>query len=292
MTRVLTGLLRCAVWGLLLAPVGFAATHAKPAGTFQIGACEARPAWSTFALLVDVDDFAAAADCARRTGLRWVLYLTADPYQPVAPHVMAVKARADAAGLTPYLLALTDHEEWYERALAVPPLWPIGALDSTLPSDQWVIADTVHRVASHRAAEIKRVWPLPVVWITSLVNDDRRFGAFVYRPLPTGVDVIALEGYVPSWGTWDTTAGLHLAHAIRTRPEPIVLVTQGFRWTGDPMWTRGPTEDGMAGTAAALSHPRVIASWLFTWEGLGPTLTGLAEMPAWRAAYERAIGVQ
>lgn len=264
----------------------------KPAGTFQIGSCDARPAWSTFALLIDGQDFDAAADCARRTGLRWVLYLTADPYAPIGPPVAAVKVRADAAGLTPYLLALTDHEEWYEQTLAIPPRWPIGALDSSLPADQWVITETTHRVASQRTTEIKRVWPgLPVAWITSLVNDDRRHGPFFYRPLPTGIDIIALEGYVPAGATWAQTGGRYLSHALATRREPIALITQGFRWTGDPIWAVGPTEDGMAGLAEALRHPRVIASWLFTWQGLGPTLTGLSQMPEWRTRYEQAIGV-
>ena len=270
-----------------------ARAQTKLAGTFQIAGCEDRPAWSSFALLVDTEDFVAAADCARRTGLRWVLYLTADIYHPIDAHVVAVKARADAAGLSPHLLAVTDHEEWFEYTLGG--YWPVGRLDPTRETDIWQIAALVHAWTSLRTAAIKRHWPgLPVAWITSMVNDDRRYGAFYWRPLPTGIDVIALEGYVPAWGTWATTAGRYLAHAIQTRREPIALITQGFRWGASGDWSRGPTEDQMAGTAAALTHPRVIASWLFTWDGSlwASPMVGLRQMPEWRRRYETALGVQ
>ena len=290
------------VWGavvaLLLVTSG-ASAQTKLAGTFQIGACGARPSWSSFALLIYRDDFAAAAECSRRTGLRWVLYLTADPYRPIDGHVAAVKQRAQAAGLAPFVVAVTDHEEWYELTLAHPSSgygWPIPGLDPSRDADIWRIAEIVHAWASARHLAIKRIWPgVLTAWITSLVNDDRRYGAFRWRPLPAGVDVIALEGYVPRWGTWASTAGLHLAHAIRTRTEPIVLVTQGFRWddgTGGD-WSRGPTDDQMAGTASALAHPRVVASWLFTWDGnlWAAPMVGLRQMPEWEARYAQAIGV-
>lgn len=277
---------------LVLVTSTAAAAQSKLAGTFQIGACDDRPRWSSFALLIDVDDFAAAAECSRTTGLRWVVYLTADVFLPPDAHVAAVRQRATLAGLAPFVIGLTDHEEWYEIALSPTRHWRLGDLDPQKEDDIWRISSIVHAWTSARTGAIRRVWPgPPVAWITSLVNDDRRFGAFRWRPLPAGVGVIAIEGYVPAWGTWATTAGLYVSHAINTRPEPIVLVTQGFTQDGD--WSRGPTEDVMVGTASALAHPRVVASWLFTWDGdlWGGSTVGTKQRPDWQARYERAIGV-
>lgn len=265
----------------------------KPAGIFQLTSCGDRPQWSSFALLVDTENFYKATECSRWTGLRWVLYLTASPYSPIDAHVAQVKSRLDAAQLTPFVIGLVDHEEWYENTLSIPPRWPIGQLDPSLPAHQWEIARIVKHVTSGRNRTLKRVFPtIPIVWLTSLVNDSPQFGSFFYRPIPDGVDVIALEGYVPAGHTWATTAQIYIQHALNTRKEPIVLVTQGFRWSGDPLWAAGPTEDGMAGTAVMLQHPRIVASWVFTWDGPGPTLLGLKQMPQWQRRYEQVIGVR
>lgn len=259
----------------------------KLAGTFQIGACDDRPAWSSFTTIADTDDLHAAADCSRRTGMRWVLYLRASQYHPVTAHAVAVKARVDAAGLGPYLIAIADHEEWYEQVLA-------GALPY-VTTDPAVIVPVVHAWAGKRNAEIKAVFPgVPILWITTLVNDSPAYGLWLWRPLPAGVDAIALEGYVPAGLTWAQTAGRYLAHAIATRPEPIVLITQGFSADYDPQWQAGPTPEVFAATEQALLHPRVIASWLFSWDAalLGRGFVAVKQRPDWQQAYAAAIGAR
>lgn len=284
-------MLRAAIVGCLtyafLHAVGPVSAQTKLAGTFQIGQCEDRPGWSSFATLVDTEDFHAAADCSRRTGHRWVLFLTGSPYQPITAHALAVRTRIEAAGLRPYLLGVVDHEEWYENVLSG--AWAFWTQDPA------VVVPVVHAWTSARNAEIRAVFPgLPILWITTLVNDSQAAGLWLWRPLPVGVSAIALEGYVPKGRTWAQTAGVYLAHALATRPEPIVLVTQGFRIPGDPLWDVGPT--GFTETAAALQHPRVIASWLFAWDGdlwaQWAAIVGLKQRPDWQAQYVEALGVR
>lgn len=261
----------------------------KPTGTFALTACEARPAWVSFALLPDWADFDEAARCQRETGLSWVLALYGvSRYEPVGPYARAVKARADAAGLR--FLAVVYHEEWYEHAFT-PGALPIGALDPAHPVDAVSIVTLVHWWVGQQHATLATVFPgVPRVWLTGLVNDDRRHGPALWRPVPAGTDAIALEAYVPCGLTWDQTAGLYIRHALATRREPIVLVAQAFEAPGDPLWGCGPAA-AVDGFASALRQPGVWGAWLFDWK-VRPGIVGLSGLPQWRAAFDAALGVK
>lgn len=280
-----------ALWLLAVLP---ADAQIKPVGTFAIESCHARPVWSSFAMLPDWGDFDAAAACAKTSGLRWVLALYGGSrYDPVGPHVTAVKQRADAAGLTPYLLGIVYHEEWYEYALT-PGALPITGLTPENPAHVPTIVRLVHWWVGQQHETIRRIWPgLRRVWLTGLVNDDLRHGPLLWRPVPHGVDVIAIEAYAPTGLSWDQTAGLYIRHALATRSEPFVIIAQGFRVDGDPLWGTGPTDEVVDGFAEALRHPKVWGAWMFTW-GDRPWagITGLASLPHWRQRYEQALGLR
>lgn len=286
--------MRCVAPALLvLALCVPAAAQPKPVGTFQLSQCEASPGWSSFALLVDNQDFAAAADCSKRTGLRWVLgFYSRSPYEPIAGYARVTKARADAAGLTPFLWATVYIEEWYEYALT-PGALPIPGLDPTNPAHHAPIVETVRWWVGHQHAAIRAEFPrVPVAWITGLYNESRAFGDALWRPLPPGVSVLALEAYAPAGHTWDATAGLFIRHAAATSPVPIVLIAQAFVAPGDPLWGAGPTEEIVNGLAAALRLSKVWGTWLFTMESRENGLIGLADLPYWRMRYEQALGVR
>lgn len=272
-----------------------ASAQIKPAGTFQLSACEKAPGWSSFALLVDDQDFAVAADCSRRTGLRWVLgFYSRSPYEPIGAYARATKARADAAGLTPFLWAAVYHEEWYEAAIT-PGGLPIPGLDAANPAHHGQIIETVRWWVGHQHVAISAAFPgLPIAWITGLVNRSRAFGDSMWRPLPPGVSVIALEAYAPGGHTWASTAGLFISHAINTQPEPVVLIAHAFASADptEPLWGPGPTEEIVDGFAAALRHPRVWGAWIFTMESRPGVLIGLDDMPYWLGRYEQALGVR
>jgi hypothetical protein len=276
---------------VLLAAPAWAQT--KPVGTFQLSSCDASPGWSSFALLIDTQDFAEAADCSRRTGLRWVLgFYSRSPYEPIAAYARATRARADAAGLTPFLWAMVYSEEWYEYALTPGALW-IPGLDPANPAHHAPIVETVAWWTGHQHAALREAFPaVPVAWITGLVNRSRAYGDALWRPLPPGVSVIALEAYVPTGHAWDSTAGLFIRHAAATETAPIVLIAQAFVAPGDPLWGTGPTEAIVDGLAAALRDPRVWGTWLFTMESRANGLIGLADLPYWHARYAQALGVQ
>ena len=261
----------------------------KPAGIFATSPGAARPSWETFALLVDWQDFPAAVADARATGRWWVLYLgSPDPHADAATWLPALVARIDAAGLRPYLVGVVYHEEWsgafLSGSLAIPGM-------NYRDRAHWQpAAEIIAWWCGMQHAAIRAALPgLSIVWLDGFVNDDLSFGPWWYRPVPAGVDVLALYGYVPAGGSWAADVEPFLLHAVGTRTEPLALVVQGFReLTG--MWAAGPTVDGLAGTARWMRHPRVIASWVFDWTSRPGFLVGMQDLPQ-RAALEAAIGV-
>lgn len=275
------------------------AAQIKPTGVFGVASCDARPAWASFAMLGDWHDFDAAAACARTTGLRWVLALYSGAHErPARDWVPAVKARADAAGLTPYLVGLVFHEEWYEYAFAneTPPnglqraLAGFG-LDVHDPAHTVAVVDGIRWWVGLQHADLAAIFPgVPRVWLTGLYNDDPRFGASLWRPAPAHTSAIALELYQPCGWTWEQTGGRYARHALATSPVPVVLVAQAFRAPGDSLWGCGPTAETIAGFAEALRHPKAWGAWMFTW-GDRTNMSGLESMTDVRAAYERALGV-
>lgn len=275
---------------ILLLPIP-AVAQIKPTGTFAIDRCDARPAWSSFAMLAEWANFDEAAACARTTGIRWVLALYASSrYTPAREWAPAVKARADAAGLTPYLVALVWHEEWYEYAFT-PGALPIPGLDPTNPAHTEAIVRTVHWWVGEQHAALATIFPgVARVWLTGLYNDDPRFGPALWRPVPAHTSVIALELYQPCGWTWAQTGGRYTQHALATSPLPLVLIAHGFLAPGDPLWGCGPSDEAVAGFAEALRHPKTWGAWIFTW-GDRWNMQGLASLHSWRSKYEKALGL-
>ncbi len=249
-----------------------------------------RPPWASFALLPDWADFSAATGDSQRTGVKWVLGLYSPArLTPLSEVLPALMRRIDAAGLRPHLVGVVYHEEWYSAFLSGA-LTHVG-LDHTNRAHWVPAANAIRWWVSEQHAAIRAALPgVPVVWLDTFVNDDLSFGPWFYRPLPDGVDTLALYGYVPTGGSWAQDVEPFLAHAVSTRPEHLVLVVQGFAGDGDPQWAAGPTPDGMAGTRRWLAHDRVIAGWVFDWHSRPGGLKGLKDLPQ-RAALESAMGV-
>ena len=271
-----------------------ASAQVKLAGTFALDGCSERPGWASFAMLPDWADFNEAADCSRRTGIRWVLALYGvslnAPPLALYHHALAVKARADAAGLR--VLAVVPNEEHYEHAFT-PGAFPLAGLDPASPADTLAIVHEVQARASLTYWIVGVVFPgVPRMWITGLFNNNPAYGPALYRPLPSGVDVLAIEAYQPAGWTWAQTGGLYVGHALATSPVPVVVIGQGFVHPGDPLWGAGPTEDAVDGFAAALRHPKVIAGMVFDWKDRANGLRGLVSLPYWRGRFETALGVR
>jgi len=260
----------------------------RPLGIFS---AHDRPSWATFAFLGDGADFAAAAEDSRSTGIKWVLGIYSPArLTPLADVLPDLVRRIDAAGLRPHLVGVVYNEEWGGAFFSGQ--MPNPYFDHT-NSAHWIPA--MHAIkwwVSQQHAAIRAALPnVPVVWLDSFVNDDVSFGAGYYRPVPDGVDVLALYGYVPVGGSWAQDVEPFLDHAVDTRPESLVLVVQGFAAKHEPQWVAGPNADSLAGTRRWLSHPRVIAGWVFDWASRPSGITGLKDLPQ-RAALEAAMGVQ
>ena len=256
----------------------------KPLGIFATEG--GVPGWAQFAMLPDWADFEAAAQRSLRTGLRWVLGLYGVPRaEPILAHVTKVRRRLDAAGLLPFLVGVAYHEEWYGEwkggRLSIPGLSPAN------PAHLLPAAAAIRGWCSSQHAVIRAALPgLRVVWIDGYVNDDPSFGGWWYQPVPTGVDVLALECYVHAGGTWAADVEPFLQHAVATRREPVALIVQGFQVPGDPLWSAGPAAESPGHLRRWLDHPRVLSAWVFDW-GSRPGLIGLADLPGPRAALER-----
>lgn len=263
----------------------------KPLGIFASNPGVPRPAWCAFALLPDWLDFAAAAEDAARTGVKWVLYLGSMAHAtPLAEVLPAIVQRLDESGLRPHLAGVVYHEEWYGT-------WksgrlPIPGLNHVDPAHWNAGATAIWWWTSQQHAALAAALPdVPIVWLDTFVNDDPSFGGWWYQPVPDHVAALALEAYVPMGGSWAADVEPFLQHAVSTRREPIVLVVQGFRGVGDPLWDMGPTAEGLAGTTRWLAHDRVISGWVFDWHSRGKALIGLADLPG-RRIVEAALGVR
>ena len=258
----------------------------RPLGVFV---APERPSWATFALLPDWEDFRTAAADSQRTGVKWVLGIySPERLTPLAETFLPnIVRRMDEAGLRPHLVGVVYHEEWSGAFLSGQ--MPNPYFDHTNRA-HWIPAmNAIKWWVGQQHAAIRAALPhVPVVWLDSFVNDDVSFGAGYYRPVPDGVDVLALYGYVPVGGSWAQDVEPFLDHAVDTRPESLVLVVQGFASANEPQWVAGPNADSIAGTKRWLAHPRVIAGWVFDWASRPSGITGLRDLPQ-RAALEHAM---
>lgn len=260
----------------------------KPIGLFDPGMHP--PAWASFGALPDWASPAQMADAltlSQNRGFKWVLQVgyMESPITPIGPHAVRVREKFAAAGLLPHLVAMNLGEEWYEHwqaghftALGLPPSSPAGA-------------DMIHDWLGRQHAAAKAALGLPVVWLTTVANNDRAL--VPYRPVPAGTDLVALDAYVHAGGTFAQHVAPILAHAERTTHLPLVLVPQWFRHPGDPLWDAGPSAADVAQYFAWFARPRWVALWGFTWRSRPWNgLIGLSDMPDIRAAVEAAVGGQ
>lgn len=273
-------LMVCAVLALAID----ARAQSKPIGLMGVS-CETRPEWAAFGQLAEWDDFDAAAACSRRTGMAWVLSVHYGKQRAsLEEHTRWLRARAEAAGLVPHVLAVTYREEWYEHQRLNLPLPHDFAFDRI--GGDVVSIDRVRDYLGRSHAAIRRAWPgAPIGWITGFVNDSLAYGPDLYAPMPAGVDVLVLDPYAGRFQSFESWPELVIQHAVATTRQPIVIVPQWFTAPGTTFTER---TDFTAHYARWLTHPRVVGLWGFVWESRGDVV-GLRDLPALRLAVETRI---
>jgi hypothetical protein len=261
---------------------GVASAQTKPIGLFDPG--EHPPAWASFGTIADWSDFEAARRLSDRRGFKWVLQLgyALPPTEPIGPHAARVRARLDAAGLTPHVVAMSVGEEWYEH-------WRAGTfapygLAADNPAGMPIIRDWMGR--QHAAA--KAAIPVPVIWITTVAGHP----AGTFRPIPPNTDFVAIDAYIPKGGSFDVNVAPIFAYAEQS------VVGTGMRLVQIPPWFEAegwetPTDLDLKKYALWAARPLWFAVLGFTWQdrpALG--MRGLESLPGTRAAVTKALGVQ
>lgn len=266
--------------GLLLATTASAQT--KPIGLFDPGPNP--PAWASFGTIPDTssdDRLRDAAALSRARGFKWVLQLGyhEHPATPIGPHAARVRARLEAAGLLPHVLAMSVGEEWYEYWLAGE--FARYGLAADNPAGVHIIRDWLGR--QHLAAQT--ALGLPTLWITTVAS--HRAGA--YRPIPDHTNFVALDPYIPEGGSFALNVAPILRLAEESTTLPLVLVPQWFRAPG--FATPSPVDAALY--RQWLTRPQWVAMLGFTWRDR-PWLQmqGLEGLPALRDAVERSLGVK
>jgi hypothetical protein len=249
-----------------------------------------RPPWASFGQIAEWDDFDAAAQYARASGCRWVLWVHHGGPGPMLEHARAVRERADRAGLSPFVLAWCYREEWYEHyrhgLLADAPI--VSGLNPRDAADEVAGVERIRGHLGEAHAAMRAAWPgLAVAWVAALVNNSHAYGSQYYAPVPDGVDVIALDPYATAGQTFDAWPGVVIAHAVATTTHPIAIVPQ---WFAQPGTSLAAPPDATAQYFGWLRHPRVIALWGFTWASRREAgIVGLQDMPTLRASVESWI---
>lgn len=268
--------------GLLVACllVSVATAHAqKPLGLFDPG--PNHPTWASVGTISDTvsdDAFRDAAALSQSRPFVWLLQLGyhEDPRTPIGPHAARIRARLEATGLLPYVVALSVGEEWYEYWLAGE--FARYGLTADNPAGQPMIHDWLGKQHAAAKAQI----PVAVVWITTVA------GNATYRPVPANTDIVALDPYIPVGGSFHTSVAPILDFAEQAIPHPLVLVPQWFEAPGF-----APVNETTAALyALRLSRPRYIAMLGFTWRDRPQlSMKGLESLPALRLAVEKALRV-
>jgi hypothetical protein len=261
-------ILACSI--LLTSPAALAEAGAaappKPLGVFELASPETAPAFG-FSYVPDwhsPEHYARLAAYSARTGHLWVVcFCSLDVLTEAGVRASVAKL----APIAPWVVGATWWEEHYEAALAPIP-WQDDARVSEAIAHALEAAERSHAVI---AAEVG--WP--IVWITGLANDDPRFGPWWYRPIPSGVSVVALDAFPSAFcPEFEACVAPTIRYVLETSLVPVALVWATF---DGPEWPR-PTAETLAGYGRWAQHPKVIANWLFTWDSR-PGMTGLADMP-------------
>ena len=259
----------------------------KPIGAFS--PFGETPPWLSFGSLGDGESeerMAAALVLSQTRGYRWVaqIGMGADPTTPADTVTRAAMARFTAHGLTPYIVAVTYGEEWYElftqdafAAYGYPATHPGGL---TLVR-QWMGLQH-QRVRALVGPSIK------IIWLTTRVDAE--------HPVPAKTDWVALDPYPVDDDPFAATEASLLASEKATTL-PLIVIPRWFRCVGPQrpatrFFGAAPATDHLEGYARILARPRWIGMWGWLWESRRhANVLGLADLPETRDAVARSLGV-
>ena len=271
------------ICALLIVLGSVSAAHAKPVCAFSPQDAPAWIACGSLSAYASEAEMRTAAKRSRDTGFTWVLQIGhwERPDAPAYHVALAAKARAEAAGLWPYVVAVTYSEEWHERCF-------YGEFAAYgLTANHPACPAQVYGWMSQQHAAVKAATDKPIVWVTHFVHPT--------RPVPQHTDYVALNPYPVDGQGFEFVEWL-IEISVDSTELPLVLVPRWFKTTGPaqgPRWedaSRDPVV--FDGYARWLQHPRVVALWGFLWASRPEAdLVGMADMPEARRALERSLGV-
>ncbi|MEZ5421122.1 MAG: hypothetical protein R2708_27810 [Vicinamibacterales bacterium] len=254
------------------------------------------PSWvtcGTIASFASDHELAAAAARSRATGFQWVLQVgfDVDPTRAAGPVAAAARARCEAAGLWPHVVAVIYGEEWLEklhggafRGYGLPMGTDAEVLDSV---------NTVRRWMGEQHKAVRLATLKPVVWVTNRAETSMEAGVRAWRPIPDWTSAVALDAYVWDGQTFRDDVAPVLARAETTTDLPLVLIPQWFRGTGPQhrAWLTGPSASDVESYTAWFRRDRWVAMLGFLWASRPwQDLRGLEDMPDLRTAVERSLG--
>lgn len=273
---------------LVLCLAADAAAQWKPVGVFEPG--QHPPAWATFGNIKDVwtdAEFVAARRLSESRPFVWLLEIGGrEPVTwPIGPHAARIRQRLIDTGLRPYVVGVMYFEEWYEH-------WLSGKwTDIGLPPSHPAGVDIIRDWTGRQHAALKAELGLPVIWMTTVANNDPRLQP--YRPVPANVDYVAIDAYVGVGRSFATDVMPVLAHAEHTTHLPLLMVTQWFvENRPESPWRFEPNPNDVVNYLAWAQRPRWVATMGFLWSSSPhDRLVGLADLPVTRSLIERALGV-
>lgn len=265
-----------------------AMAHAQPKPVGAYGPHGSLPSWISFGTLAahaPDGQLAEAAARSRATGFLWIVQAGFD----VPPHVYAeaparaMRARFEAAGLWPYVVAVTWGEEWYERCAG-------GEFSATYGVSGPACVFGVYDWMSAQHEALARVTGKPVMWVTHVA--DR-----LWRRVPSHTSYVAIDAYPTDGQAWGDLLPT-LLHSEGGTDLPLVIIPRWYQTTGPVQgdrWreTSASPERWADGYAALLARPRWVAMLGFLWASRPwADLVGLEDMPDAQRAVARSLGVR
>jgi hypothetical protein len=267
----------------LLLMVGVAEAQ-KPLGVFDPGAHP--PAWAQFGTISDTvsdDRLREAAAISRARGFLWVLQLGyhENPTTPIYAHAMRVRARLEAAGLWPYVVANSVFEETYEHC-------ELGAFEQYgLPAGSPDCMRAVRDGMGFQHAQAKAALGLPILWITTVAGHP----SGTFRPVPPNTDFVAIDAYIPKGGTFDVNVAPIFAYAEQSVAGTGMRLVQIPPWFEADGW-EAPTALDLKKYALWAERPLWFAVLGFTWQDRPQlSMRGLESLSVMRATVT-ALGVK
>lgn len=262
-----------------------ALSQPKPVGSFSPNNS---PSWMSFGT-IDGDDTDSniinAVARSRNTGFRWLVQMGYHDHPLTSSIGVAdrVMDRMDRLGLTPFIVGISYGEEWYERCLNNE-FVKLGYYGDNCYTNVYNWLSIQHQHVANRARNI------PIVWITGLVDQNRR--------VPSHVTYVALDYYPNDHQTLESLLPVfHTSHLYSPNHKKIIIARwyyttgaiQGDHW---PLMSKPPTQEFFTTYRLLLDHPDVVAMLGFLWESRPfAHLVGLQDMPAQRLMLERSLGI-